>query len=267
MYRALTRAVLILLSVALFTQLPACGGSHRGAVTYTEAAEAAFARAERTMNRRDYDTARMQFRDVQLTYPYSTFAPLAEFNIAEAYFRAGSYLTAVEAWRRFIRLHPTHELVGEATWRVALSFERQMPSGLFFMPPDHERDRNAAHHAVDAYQHFLDRFPDHERAVEAAERKLEVEERLAMHELYVARFYMRRRAHRHPEAALERSAYLLRYYPASSAVPEALFIGARAALMLDDGETALSNLRRLRDEFADTRWGAEAAQYMEEYGL
>lgn len=218
------------------------------------------------MNRRDYETARMQFREVQLSYPYSRFAALSEFRVAETYYRGRAFATAIEAWRRFIRLHPSHELVPEATWRIARSHERQMPGQAFFMPPAYERDRTHAHQAVEAYRHFLDRFPEEERAEDARRRLAEVKDRLAAHELYVARFYMRR-SQRQPEAALQRTDDLLRRYPRSTAVPEALFLGVRAALLLDDGAGALERLRLLREEHAETPWGRQAEEYMRTHGL
>lgn len=247
------------------------GGSDTGGTepsgaepTYTEAAEAAWARAERAFARRDWDVARELYADVYSGFPYSEYAPLAELRIADCFFEERVFARAAEAYRRFVRFHPTHERVVEAQYRIAQSYVKQMPRDWFMMPPSYERDLTQVRNAYDALRSFLVEYGDSGFADDAQADLARARDRLAGYELYVAEYYMR---DDEPEAAARRTEYLWTNYPDATQVPNALFLFARAMLILGDADRAAGALHTLTTQFGDTELGHEAADYLDRYGL
>jgi len=257
----------LLALVVVGTSFVSQGCGHRQQVdvsNYTEAAERAFERAENAFRRKDFELARSLYTEVYQNFPYSQYASISEFRIADCHFYERRYVRAVDAYRRFIRFHPTHERVAEAHFQVAMSFVKQMPGDWFMMPPSYERELREAESAYQTLGLFLENFGHTEFAEEARYERARILDRLASHELYVAEFYFRRDNAR---AAASRCEYLLNRYPNASQVPQALFLYARAMLQLGDVDQAVSALRRLRTEFADTELGVRAEEYLVMYGF
>ena len=62
-------------------------------------------------------------------YPFSKFAVLAELGIADTQFARGNYTEAIDSYKSFSRLHPTHEKVedGYVAFRICESYYKDMP--------------------------------------------------------------------------------------------------------------------------------------------
>jgi outer membrane protein assembly factor BamD len=240
-----------------------CGGRQNTEQTYTEAAEAAFALAERAFDRRDYELARARFQEVYQEFPYSMYAALAEYRIADCWFEEKLYPRAVEQYRRFIRIHPSHERVPEANFRIALAYVEQMPRDFFVLPPSYERDLSETESAYRALRLFLNEYGDSPFAAEANGLLVRTRERLAAYELYVAEFYL---GLDNPRGAAQRADFLVREYPDSIQVPPALFLYARAMIELGDTPEAITTLQRLIESFGTHPLSEQAAEWLEEHG-
>lgn len=230
--------------------------------SYTEAAEEAFALAERAIRRRDYPLARERLREVYQNFPYSRFAALSELRMADTFFLERSWARAVESYRRFVRFYPTHPEVDYASFRIAEAYYRQMPRDPFLMPPSHERSLGTAVDAHQALQTFVAEFPNSAFHDEAAVLLASVRERLARHEMYVAEFYMRRR---NAAAVASRTEEVLRRFPETAVVPRALFLSARANLELGSVDVAVDRLETLATEWQETELGQRARGYLERH--
>lgn len=238
----------------------ACGGSQTDEeVTYTEAAAVAFADAERAFERRDFLTARARFTAVYNDYPYSQYATLSEFRVGDTYLRERAYARSIESFRRFVRIHPSHELVAEAQYKISLSYVQQMPRDWFLRPPSFERDLSDTENAHRALQLFLSQYGDTEFAEPAREHLAATTDRLAAYELYVAEFYSRRD---NPRGAALRCETLLTEYPQAEQVPNALFLLARSLITMGDVEAAVVSLRRLLDEHPAHSLAEDAQEWL-----
>ena len=110
-----TIVLIALLLGCVGTAGAACSGRQQAEpATYGEAAAQAFAEAERAYGRKDYELARSRFSEVFQSYPFSQYAATAEFRIGDCYLAERLYVRAIEVYRRFVRIHPTNELVAEA---------------------------------------------------------------------------------------------------------------------------------------------------------
>lgn len=255
-------ALVALAALALAVFVGACGGRQAAPTTYSEAAEAAYAQAERAFDRRDYELARARFQGVYQEYPYSQYAALAEFRIADAWFEEKSYVRAIEQYRRFVRIHPSHERVPQANFQIALAYVEQMPRDVFVLPPSYERDLAETESAYRALRLFLSEHPGSPFVGEAERLLIQTRERLAAYELYVAEFYI---ARDNPRGAAQRASFLATEYPDSVQVPPALFLYARAMLELGDLNEANETLTRLVEQYPNHELAAEARAWMQEH--
>ncbi len=244
-------------SVAVFAVLAlsiACSGAQEpDPRSYSEAAAYEYSRGVQRMENKRHDEARVFFARVQQRYPYSEYAALSELRSADSYFAEKSYIRAIDAYRRFVRLHPTHPDVEYAEYRIVKSYVERMPGDVFVMPPSYERDLTDALFAQQASESFLGRYPEGEFSERARELRLTVIDRLASSELYVARFYHRRDNHL---AVARRCAYLLDNFPDSTPAREALWMQVRALDSLGERDAARAAFARLQEAFP----GSDEAQ-------
>lgn len=255
-------APLALATVALALLVSACASRQQVPQTYGEAAEAAFALAERAFDRRDYELARARFQSVYQEYPYSQYAALSEFRIADAWFEEKSYVRAIEQYRRFVRIHPSHERVPEASFRIALAYVEQMPRDVFVLPPSYERDLSETEGAYRSLRLFLAEHGESPFAAEAEALLAQTRERLAAYELYVAEFYV---ARDNPRGAAQRAHFLVTEYPDSLQVPPALFVYARAMLELGDVDEARVTLTTLVETYPSHELAIDAQTWLRDY--
>ena len=127
-------------------------------------------------------------------FPFSKFAVLAELAIADTQFARGNYTEAVDSYKAFIRLHPTHEKVedGYAAFKVGECYFKDMPDDIWLLPPSYEKDQSAVTDALRELDDFRRKFPDSKYQKDAEPLRKEVLKRLVDHEVYVARFYLNR---------------------------------------------------------------------------
>ena len=70
-------------------------------------------------------------------FPFSKYAVLAELAMADTQFARGAYQEAIDAYKTFARLHPTHEKVedGYVAYKVCECYVQDMPGDWFLVPP------------------------------------------------------------------------------------------------------------------------------------
>lgn len=223
---------------------PATGVEAEAQALYTTGVEA--------MERGLYTEATKHLEAVRTEYPYSRFAALAELRIADTHMRRSQYLEAIDAYRNFLRYHPTHADAAYALGRVGEAFYAQIPGDYWFMPPAAERDLTHVRDAIDSYQDLLTRYPD-AAAGAAAKKNLDAcRAKLAEHEMYVARFYAKSKQW---TGALTRAQELLRDYPGLGFDADALYLMAQALQALGQTDAAIAAATRLLKEFPDTEMG------------
>jgi len=154
---------------------------------------------------------------------------LAELALADTEFARTNYQEAIDSYKSFARLHPTHEKVedGYVAFRIAECYVKEMPDDWVLLPPSYEKDQSSVRDALRELDSALGKYADSPYVKQAKEFRRQVLRRLIEHEVYVARFYLERG---HPKAAILRIQAAIRRYPDS---------GREGELMLTLGETHL----------------------------
>jgi outer membrane protein assembly factor BamD len=233
---AFTRAVWpALLAVGLGGALTGCEEQPaKTALGYTEDAKRAYDAAMEEFKAHNWIEAQTLFREVKRKYSYSKWARQAELRIADADMEQEKYSDATREYKDFIHAHRADtEDVEYARSKIAEATYAEIPESLL-LPAAEERDQAAV---VDAYKElrsYLGDYPESKESTHMRELLAAVTARLVRHELYVARFYLKKDNY---EAAVARIQYALRNYGASVGGPsglrtEASGLEAEALLLL-----------------------------------
>ncbi len=234
----------ILAALALVPLL-ACASKHvsfTGELRYGKTAEENYQAGLDEAKAESYPEAVKFFEYVKTKYPYSQFATLADLRIADLKFKQEKFTEAAAAYATFAQLHPTHEEVEYAEYRVGLSKYKDAPGDFVLFPPSAEKDQRQIVAAVESMRDFLAKHPGSKYAPEAKKVVAEAEGKLAAHEWYVADFYFGRR---HWAGAAGRLEGLVEKYPGSRHEVDALLRLAQSYLRMGEKTRAQRALQQL----------------------
>jgi outer membrane protein assembly factor BamD len=200
-----TAAALVVLALGV----AACEPAPKTALGYSDSAKRAYDAAMDEFRMHSWIQAQNLFREVKRKYSYSKYARLAELRIADADYAQEKYPEAIHEYKDFVHAHRSDEDdVAYARSRIAEATFAEIPDS-FLMPAEYERDQASV---VDAYKEVKSYLADYPTAKEAPRMRVLLAQsiaRLVKHELYVARFYLRKD---NTDAAVARIEYALHNY-------------------------------------------------------
>jgi outer membrane protein assembly factor BamD len=248
----------------------ACGNSSMSKKSSTrklldpdDDARSGYEKALLNFRRGDCLAAEPMFREVRREFPYSRFAALAELRIGDCQFKNEAYPEAIQTYRQFVRIRPSHKEIPYARFRIAEAYYNQIPGGWFMTPPAAERDQSAARDALIQLRRFVVDYPDDQRVPKANELMEKCMSLLAAHELYVARFYLKRDAYR---GVISRLNGLLTAYPGSGVEREALLLLGEVYLEAKEVEAAKETFNQIIQRFPDSAEAKKARSMLGKLG-
>lgn len=187
--------------------------------------------AAEAMENENYQKAIELYEALESRYPFGEYAAQTQLDIAYAYFKNQEPEAALAATERFIKTHPRNPSVDYAYYLKGLiNYNRGIGFMDRFLPTDSsKRDPGYAREAYANFAELIQRYPESQYAPDAEKRMIALKNNMAMYEVHVARYYMRRKAY---IAAISRASYVIEKYQRTPAVPYAL-------LVLQDGYTKL----------------------------
>jgi outer membrane protein assembly factor BamD len=239
----------LLMPLLLLSMLLACGGgSGSGKVDYSVSAHQNYERGLKQLKEEDWIAAAKYFSFIKARFPYSKYAVLAELRLADAEFGAEHYLQAIDAYKQFIKFHPSHEMVqnGYASFRIGGAYYSMLPDDMWILPPSFERDQSATSDAHRELTEFLKKYPRSPQVPKARKMLVTINHHLAEHEMYVAKFYWKRDE---PMGTVLRLRRLLERHSGSGYDQEALYLLGLAYLEIDEPKRARQVWERLVREF------------------
>jgi outer membrane protein assembly factor BamD len=208
-----------------------------------------YAQGEMELDRSRYREAQAAFKKIVERHPQSTYAPRARFLIGEAYYRESEWEKAIKEFEIFLSFYPRHQIADLVQFRLAMSYYDQVKAV--------EQDQAITAKAMEAFKKLVREYPESRYAADAL-AKIEVcRGRLAQKELFVASYYL---SNSNPAAARQRLENVVKDYPRTLVIPEALYrLGEVYAV---DGRTqdAQEAFRRVATEYSYTEWGRRATQ-------
>jgi len=151
---------------------------------------------------RDYRSAITSYRRLTDWYPFSEHVAEAELQIAEAYYKLRQYSQASSSYEQFASLHPRNASTPYALYQVGRCYFDQLYTI--------DRDQENARKALEAFDRFLERYPDSRYAEPAKAHINDCQKQIAANELLVAKFYYKKKNYK---AALNRFRGIVEDYP------------------------------------------------------
>jgi outer membrane protein assembly factor BamD len=249
--------------IALAVGTAACASSEDSKqVTYSMTAKQNYDRGLEELKKENYVEAAHYFTYVKQKFPFSKYAGLAELALADTEFARNNFQEAIDSYKSFARLHPTHEKVedGYAAFRIAECYVKEMPDDWFILPPAYEKDQSSVRDALREIDSARDKFPNSPYLKQATAYRHEVLRRLIEHEVYVARFYLERG---HPKAAILRIEGALKRYPDSGQEGELMIALGETNLELGNPARAKQVFERVVSDFGDDLQKKRAALFLD----
>ena len=204
--------------------------------------------AKSAMEAENYQKSIKLYETLEARYPFGEYAAQAQLDIAYVYYKNGDPEAAIAATDRFIKIHPRHASVDYAYYLKGLvNFNRSIGFIERFLPTDvSQRNPDNIKVAHENFQELVRRFPDSKYTPDAKQRILSLKNNLAMYEVHVARFYLKRKAYL---AAANRAGHVIKEYKQTPAIPYALEIMQEAYTKLGLTELASDAKRVYQKNF------------------
>jgi outer membrane protein assembly factor BamD len=206
--------------------------------------------AKEALDDKNYEQAIDYFEKLEARYPFGTYAQQAELEIAYAYYKYDEPESAISAAQRFIKMNPRHPNVDYAWYIMGLTnYNRGKTLIDRILPQDpSQRDTTIMHQAYDDFYQLVKRYPNSKYAGDSRQRLIYLRNNMALYEMHVADYYMRRGAYL---AAANRAEYVIDNYERTTSIPDALIMMVRAYRKLGMNELADDALRVLRLNYPD----------------
>ncbi len=213
-----------------------------------------YAEAKANLADGEYQSAIDLYEKLEARYPHGAYAQQAQLETAYAYYKFEEPESAIAAADRFIKLHPRHANVDYAYYlRGLVTFPARKSIFEFIFPQDEsKRDPNSSLESFNYFSELVRKFPNSKYAKDAVLRMRYLRNKVAKHELHVAKYYMRRQAY---IAAVDRASYVVEHYQQTPAVSEAL-------LLMVEGYKKLNQPRLAQD--AQRVYDQNAAKFHKE---
>lgn len=225
----------MLILIALLAFMAGCSSDPK---YDTSVPEGMFKVGEKYEKDERYEEALAILGQLKNKHPYSKFATEAELKMADIYFTRDEFIEAQNAYQTFKEMHPSHPRIDYVTFRLGLSFSKQLPSTT-------DRDLSVADRAILYFDEVTQSFPNSQYASEAKEQKIKALKMLADKEYYIANFYFIRKFW---GAALGRYEDLLKKYPDLGFEARALYGAAVSAYRVKEIPKAKAYVRQLELE-------------------
>ncbi len=201
--------------------------------------------AKKSLDDENYINAIELYEGLESRYPFGQYAQQAQIDLAFAYYKNDEPESAIATANRFIRIHPRHKNVDYLYYLKGLiNFNRGIGFLERYLPTDKsQRDPGAAIESLDDFATLIRRFPNSQYVADSKQRIIALKSNLALHELNVANYYMKRKAY---VAAINRAKNIIEQYQNTTAVPRALLLMVDAYQHINMNDLA-SDAQRVYD--------------------
>jgi len=214
--------------------------------------ELLFSQGMEKMGKEDWDEAVDTFTKLERYFPRSPHLEDARLAKADAHFNKSSiasYIEALAEYQAFQSFYPSSPKLDYVQFQIGMCYFKQMYS--------YDRDPAYTLQAYQAFQTFLERYPQSTLREEGLERFNECNNRLARHEFAVGEYYFKRKAYL---PAIQRLRGILKDYPDSDWQDETYYFLAESLWQLDNHNEAAIYFRKLIEEYPNNQFVAQAQE-------
>ncbi len=238
-------------TLCAFACLLALAGCETFKVPPNQSAEDAYKAGENFYAKKHYDEAVAEWKKVKESGYSPELTALAELNIANAQFDEEKYIEAAASYEDFRKLHPDHEKAAYALFRLGLCNYKQF-TGI-------DTDQTPVKNAATYFESFLKLYPTSGYAAEARSYLEKCRTKIAQHENYIGRFYLRTGKYQAASKRLEEA--LNSRFPKTPVQDETLFYLGEAYTLAGDKAKGNEVFDRLAGEFPTSPLLPEVAKF------
>ena len=132
--------------------------------------------------------AQTMFESIVKNAPFSKYAALAQFNVGQALEKQGKYPEAMKAYQVAVTKYAGDAIADDALYQVGYVQLRNYREGSY--------NRADANKAREAFEDFINRYPDSEKVPQAKENMKSLETGSAKSTLEIARYYDKTKQYR-----------------------------------------------------------------------
>lgn len=132
--------------------------------------------------------AQEMFEGIIKRAPFSRQAPLAQFNLGQCFEKQGKYPEAIQAYQQVVSKYPGDAIADDAQYQLGYVLLRQSREGSY--------DRAASMKANEAFEDFVNRYPNSEKVPQARENMRLLQGGVVKGSLDVAKFYDKTKQYR-----------------------------------------------------------------------
>jgi outer membrane protein assembly factor BamD len=120
--------------------------------------------------------------------PYSKVGPEAQFRIGLAYEKQKEYVSAVHAYEKLLERYPQHPLAENAQFQIGWAYKQEAKRS--------EYDQNAANQSIAAFNDFLVRYPNSDKAATAEKLLVGLKQEQSKGLFNIGQFYEKKKDYR-----------------------------------------------------------------------
>jgi outer membrane protein assembly factor BamD len=231
------------------------GSKTKTKISYKESAKGNFEKGKAAFDEENYLKATEYFRFIRNRFPFSVYAAESDLLIADSLYLRDKYVEASEYYTNFIKLHPRHKKVGYASFKIGVCHIERMPSDFFLFPPAFELDQKETVAAIRELKSFLRLYPEDENVPEARRWLTIAENESSKLSHFVMNLNLKKEKFR---GALWRAQEILKDFPTSKFIEEALLVQAECQMELKDLTGSKSSLDEFNKKYTQSRFAGRA---------
>ena len=155
--------------------------------------------------------ATKMFKEAELLFPQSVWAPRSSLMSAYAYYSEGYYNDSIIELKRYIKLYSKSKNIDYANYLIGVNYYESIV--------DEKKDLKPLEEAINYFNIVIKDFPETDYALDARYKLELINDLLAAKEIYIARHYMNKQQW---IAAINRLKTIVKDYETSIYVEEAL---------------------------------------------
>lgn len=169
----------------------------------------------------DYLSAIRYLDAVNGRFKQSVYGEQTQLSLIYAHYKTAEYQKALEAAETFVRLYPNSPNMDYVYYLAGLTNSRLGDNFIqdFFRVNRSSRAIESVRNAYGSFQTLVQQYPNSQYVADAKNRMAYLKNRLAEHELAIAKFYMKRDAY---VAVVNRVTEMMVFFPDSKPLYEAL---------------------------------------------
>jgi outer membrane protein assembly factor BamD len=207
-------AALFATAVFAALSLQACVSDHETTLT---GSVANFDNANLYFTQGKFDSSQRYYAKVNDEAPDSPYRAHALLGQADSYYLQGEFIVAAPLYARFVELYPLDQRTSNAFFYEGMSYFQDMV--------DVKKDQTSTQKALERFEKFIEKYPDHPASPFAKEKLALLTDRMAEKVFTIAKYYYDLTDY---GSCIGRVDDLLKKYPDSRLKGEALMMKAKS---------------------------------------